>query len=194
MRPHLRHSRRTPSVAYFVYTVEMSVVAPEPNTETVAALLDTTWRLTDAEAARTDALDRKAATIATFASLLSALTATVGLGFVNTLESWWAFALFASGIAALTGSLFCAVRMLWPREYVTVGIEYIRRFPKWSETLKAPSQIRGETMATLVEVIAVERGANDRKTFWLRLSLGLLVSGLVLIGLEGVTLGIERVR
>ena len=91
----------------------MSVVAPEPNPETVAALLDTTWRLTDAEAARTDALDRKAATIATFASLLSALTATVGLGFVNTLESWWAFALFASGIAALTGSLFCAVRMLY---------------------------------------------------------------------------------
>jgi hypothetical protein len=172
----------------------VSVVAPEPNPETVAALLDTTWRLTDCEAARTDALDRKAATIATFASLLSALTATVGLGFVNTLETWWAFALFASGIAALTGSLFCAVRMLWPREYITLGTSYIERFTVWGEILKPPAQVRGDTMRTLVAGIARERDVNDRKTTWLRVSLVLLVAGLTLISLEGVILGIERVR
>ena len=172
----------------------MSIVTPEPNPETVAALLDTTWRLTDAEAARTDALDRKAATIATFASLLSALTATVGLGFVNTLENWWAFALFASGIAALTGSLACAVRMLWPVEYISLGTPYIRRFTTWDNVLKSPAEVRGETMESLIEVIARERSASDRKTRWLRLSLALLVAGLTLISSEGVILGIERVR
>ena len=172
----------------------MSVVAPEPNPETVATLLDTTWRLTDAEAARTDALDRKAATIATFASLLSALTATVGLGFVNTLENWWAFVLFASGIAALTGSLVCAVRMLWPREYITLGISYIERFTTFDNVLRPPADVRGETMESLIEVIARERSLNDLKTQWLRLSLAFLVTGLTLISAEGVILGIERVR
>ena len=172
----------------------MSVVAPEPNPETVAALLDTTWRLTDAEAARTDALDRKAATVATFASLLSALTATVGLGFVNTLESWWAFALFTSGIVSLTGSLVCAVRMLWPVEYISLRTPTIRRFTTWDTILKSPADVRGDTMKSLVEVIARERSVNDRKTQWLRLSLALLVAGLTLISTEGVILGIERVR
>ena len=42
----------------------MGVVKPQPNPETVDALLDTTWRLAAAETARTDALDRKAATVA----------------------------------------------------------------------------------------------------------------------------------
>lgn len=59
------------------------MIEPQPNPETVEALLDTTWRLAGAETARTDALDRKAATIASFVSLVAALTATVGLGFVK---------------------------------------------------------------------------------------------------------------
>src|SRR5437879_2458798 len=48
--------------------------APEPIPETVEALLDTTWRVAAAEAARTDALDRKAASLATFASLVLSLS------------------------------------------------------------------------------------------------------------------------
>jgi anti-sigma-K factor RskA len=50
--------------------------SPQPNPATVEALLETTWHLTASEAARTEALDRKSATLATFASLLTALTAT----------------------------------------------------------------------------------------------------------------------
>ena len=52
-------------------TISDVAVSPQPNPETVAALLDTAWRVAGAEISRTDALDRKAATLATFASLLS---------------------------------------------------------------------------------------------------------------------------
>jgi hypothetical protein len=64
--------------------------SPQPNPATVEALLDTTWHLTASEAARTEALDRKSATLATFVSLLTALTATLGLRFVEDKPSWWA--------------------------------------------------------------------------------------------------------
>jgi hypothetical protein len=69
------------------------MVEPQPNPETVAALLDTTWRIVESETARTDALDRKAATVATFASLIVTLTATLGLRFVERIDRWWALAL-----------------------------------------------------------------------------------------------------
>ena len=83
----------------------MSVVGPEPNAETVEALLDTTWRLASAEAARTDALDRKASTVATFASVLAVLTATLGIRFVEELDAWWAVGVFVAGLAVLTSIL-----------------------------------------------------------------------------------------
>lgn len=54
----------------------MNVVGPQPNPETVEVLLDTTWRVASAESGRTEGLDRKAATVATFASVVAALTAT----------------------------------------------------------------------------------------------------------------------
>jgi len=84
--------------------------------------------------------------------------------------------------------------MLWPREYATLGTAYLRGFPTWAEILKPPEKVKGETLTTLVEVIALERTANDRKTTWLRISLALLVVGLALIGVEGVILGTEEVR
>jgi hypothetical protein len=53
-------------------------LAPEANPETVEALLDTTWRVVAAEGARTDALDRKASSLATFASLVLSLSGVLG--------------------------------------------------------------------------------------------------------------------
>jgi hypothetical protein len=69
------------------------VVRPEPIPETVEALLDTTWRVAAPEGARTDALDRKAASLATFASLVLSLSATLGGRFVAGREAAWVFAL-----------------------------------------------------------------------------------------------------
>jgi hypothetical protein len=54
------------------------VATQHPNPETVEALLDTTWRVADAEAARTDGLDRKLTSLATFASLLISVVAVLG--------------------------------------------------------------------------------------------------------------------
>ncbi len=166
----------------------------EPNRETVEALLDATWRLAATEAARTDALDRKASTVATFASLIAALTATFGLRFVDELQTWWALVLFVVGLAALVGSLAAAVRALWPRAYLTLGIAYIRRFPTWAEIRKPPEQVRGEMIRTLVEAIARERAVSDGKLVWLRRSFALLLVGLSLLALEGATLAIEEIR
>lgn len=170
------------------------MIEPQPNPDTVEALLDTTWRLAVAETARTDALDRKAATVASFASLVAALTATVGLGFVDEFGSWWAFGLFVAGLAALLGSVGCATRALWPREYLTLGIAYLSRFPTWQEIRKPPEQVRGETMRTLVEAIARERSTSDKKLSSLRWSFRLLLLGLVVVAVEGATLALEEVR
>ncbi len=170
------------------------MATPRPDPETVAALLDTTWRLSASEAARTDSIDRKASTVATFASLVAALTATLGLRFVAELASGPAFVLFAGGLVTLVAAVASSVRALWPREYLTLGTAYIRRFPTWSEILKPAEQVRGETMRTLVEAIIRERAVSDDKLKWLRLSFVLLLVGLGLVAAEGATLAVEEVR
>jgi len=82
----------------------------QPNPETVDVLLDTTWRMVDAEAARTDSLDRKAATLATFASLLVSLTAALGGRFEGGVAGASAFGLFCAGLLTLVLSIALAVK------------------------------------------------------------------------------------
>lgn len=171
----------------------MSVIEPRPNPETVEALLDVTWRLTAAEAARTDALDRKAATVATFASVLATLTATLGIRFVERIDTALALVLFLLGLVLFVASVGLAIRALMPREYLTLGMEYVRRLPTWSKILERPEQIRGEAMRGLVEAIAVERSLNTKKVRAIRWSLRLLFAGLVLVVLEAATLGASEV-
>ena len=79
-------------VSSAVPTIGRMVVRPRINPETVEVLLDTTWRTASAETARTDAVDRKAATLATFASLLTSLTATLGFRLLETTATLWAAA------------------------------------------------------------------------------------------------------
>lgn len=164
------------------------MVAPPPNPETVEVLLDTTWRMAAAETARTDALDRKAATVATFSSLLASLTATLGVSFVAAADATWALGLFLLGLALLVASVALAARALLPAEYLTLGTAYLERFPTWREILKPPEQVRGETMRGLVEAIARERDLNDRKAERVRRALLALTLGLVLISLEAAIL------
>jgi hypothetical protein len=171
----------------------MSVVEPQPNPETVAALLDITWRLADAEAARTHALDRKAATVATFASVLATLTATLGIRFVERIDTVGALLLFLLGLVPFVVSVGLAISALMPREYLMLGMEYIRRLPTWSKILERPEQVRGEAMRGLVEAIAVERHTNGTKVRSIRWSLRLLFTGLVLVALEAATLGVSEV-
>lgn len=166
---------------------------PQPNPATVEALLDTTWRIAGAEATRTDGLDRKAATLATFASLLASLTAALGTRFVEQVDEWWGFVLFVSGLAALVGSVAFAVWALFPREYLTLGMAYLQRFPTWSEILKPPEQVRGDAMRGLIEAIARERDANEVKARAVKRGFGLLGIGLLLIAVEASTLAAREV-
>jgi hypothetical protein len=170
-----------------VPTIGRMVVRPRINPETVEVLLDTTWRTASAETARTDALDRKAATLATFASLLTSLTATLGFRFLETTATLWAAAIFSLGLLALVLSVALAVVALLPREYLALGMAYLERFPTWSEIRKEPEDVRGDTMRGLIAAVAREREANDQKVKVVRYGLVSLLLGLVLIAGEAAT-------
>jgi hypothetical protein len=145
------------------------------------------------ETGRTDALDRKASTVATFASLVTTLTATLGPRFIEQFGTSWALTLFITGLGALAFSVVMAVVALFPREYLSLGIAHLQRFPTWSEIRKPVAQVRGETMRGLVEAVSREREVNARKAGWVRWSFVRLLSGLVLIAAEAATLAIRMV-
>lgn len=167
-------------------------VGPKPNPETVEALLDTTWRISAEEHARTESLDRKASTLATFASVVLSLTASLGAGFLAAFDEPWAFALYVLGLLALICSVFLAVRVLLPEELATLGLEYMRRFPLWSEILKPAEQVRGETMSALIEAVAEERRANRLKSRSVRWAFQLLLVGLAFVVLQASILGAKE--
>jgi len=102
-------------------------------------------------------------------------------------------AIFIVGLVPFVASVGLAISALMPREYLTLGMAYIRRLPTWSEILKQPEQVRGDAMRGLVEAIAVERNTNRAKVRSIRWSLRLLFAGLVLITVEAATLGVNEV-
>ncbi len=154
------------------------VLSPQPIPETVDALFDTTWRVVGAESARTDALDRKAASLATFASLVLSLTAALGGRLVEAHESVWVFGLYAAGLAFLVVAIATAVWVLLPKEQLMLGSAYLDRFTTWSVVLKSREQVQGDVMASLIEAIACERHVNGRKANAVRWSFLILVAGL----------------
>jgi len=160
------------------------MAAPQVNPATVEALLDTTWRVASAETARTDALDRKASTLSTFSSLLTSLTATFGLRFVETADAVWALVGFCVELAALVASVALAVLALLPSAYLALGTAYLRRLLTRDEMSKPPEQVRGETMSGLVEAVARLRQVNDRKAETIRKAFLALLFGLALIAAE----------
>ena len=163
---------------------------PRPNAVTVEALLDTTWRLTSAEAARTDALDRKASTLATFAGLVVSLTATLGLRFVDEVRAEWSVVLFLGGLASLMAAVGFAIYALLPREYLMLDMDYIRRFPTWSQIFEPPEVVRGETMQGLIVALASERDLNRAKAEHVRRAFIALGVGLLLVAAEATTLAV----
>jgi hypothetical protein len=170
----------------------VSVVEPHPDPETVATLLDTAWRTAAAESQRTDSLDRKMATLATFSSILASIAAVGAATLSQTSLPRWlevAISLISIGaISALTASVIVAVVALLPKELVTHGTEYLRRFPTWSEILKPPARVRGETLRTVIENVVAERSFNEIKLRRVRVAFLLLAVGVALVALGGVTL------
>ncbi len=171
----------------------MSVIEPRPNPETVEAVHDIAWRVAGVESARTEGLDRKGASLATFTSLLTSLTATLGFRFVESVSSWWALVLFLTALASLSSSVVMAVRALVPKEYVSLGLEYLERLPTWSVVLRSPEDARGEAVRGVIESIARERKTNDVKAGQIKWAFRLLLAGLALISVEAATLAATEV-
>lgn len=168
-------------------------MSTSPDPVTVEALLDTTWLLASAEESRTEGLDRKATSLATFASVVLSLTATLGRRLVEGEASSWTLLPYLLSLAALGASVVLAVRVLLPKEHLTLGMAYLERFPKWSEILKPPEQVRGETMTGLIEAIARERKLNRSKAKGVRWALGLLVFGLFVVLVDAAILTAQQV-
>ena len=147
--------------------------------------------MTEAEQARTESLDRKAATLASFVSLIVPVSAALGARFVA--DSMWLLALFAVELAFLTGAAGFALWVLLPKEHVGLGMSYLERFPNWSEIRKDPAQVQGEAMAGLIEAIAKERVINGAKARGIRRAYISLLAGLVAAVLLGSILGIKEV-
>ena len=102
--------------------------------------------------------------------------------------------MFAADLVVFLASVGCAIKALWPREYLTFSASYVRRFPLWGEILQPPERVKGDLIRTLVEALLRERAVSDGKLTWLRSSFILLGVGLVLIAAEASTLALEEVR
>jgi hypothetical protein len=96
----------------------------------------------------------------------------------------WAVALFLAALAFLVLAVGVAIIVLLPEEQLTLTIEYLRRFPLWSEILKPPETVQGETMSSLIEAVALERALNGKKARQVRWAFRLLVVGLLLVSVE----------
>ena len=81
-----------------------------------------------------------------------------------------------------------AVQALSPKEYVSLGMEYLERLPTWSEILKRPEDVRGEAAQGVIVAVARERRTNDLKVDQIRWAFRLLLLGLGLITIEAATL------
>jgi len=167
-------------------------VAPTLNPRTVEVLLDTTWRVATQEEARRDGLDRKATSLATFVAVAIALTAPLGLRTLGRDAAWWLLTLYGGSLIALLAAVSLAVAVLAPTAPLTLPMVYLERFPKWSETLKSPNEVRGETTARLIEALARERAANERKTRMARSAFAFLLFALVLLVVQASILGYQK--
>jgi hypothetical protein len=168
-------------------------IEPKPNPDTIEALLETTWRLSDGERLRTASLDGKASSLAAFASIVLSITATLGTNFLQAFTAWWAFALYVVALAALVAAVGLAVWTLMPREHLSLGMAYIRRFPTWSQIRRAATDIRGETMSGLIEAMAREREVNAGKARLVRYAFLCLLGGLFLVAMQASILAGEVV-
>lgn len=174
------------------YDRDVNVVEPRIDPDTVAALLDTAWRVAQTESQRTDSLDRKTATLASFASILVSIAVISAGSLADTsLPSLGRVAIVTVLVAAivlLTSAVAVSVIALLPREHTGLGTSYVRDLPMWRQVRKGHVTAKGEALLGVVTAVVQERRINDHKTRLVRLALALLLTGVVLIAAEGLTL------
>jgi hypothetical protein len=167
-----------------------SEAAGRLNPATVAALLEITWRTVEAESASREGINSKATSLASFASIVLSLTATLGGEFLR-LEDRWQLALYLVSLLALVSSLAVAVWALLPRKRRVLGATYLARFPTWSEIVKAPEEVQGEAMRGLIDGCERDRELNHRNAQRVFAGFILLAVGLFAVALEAMIVAIN---
>lgn len=161
------------------------------NPETVSAGLDVAWRVSDAIGAQVDALERKAASVATFAGLIVSVTAAFG---TRKLESDdWLLDLHLAALSALVAAIFFALLALRPRRHLRLpATAYLQGLNSREQMRRPAFEIRGETMSALVEGIEHERGIRRRKAAHVFVAFVLLTAGLGALAVEAATLTVRK--
>jgi hypothetical protein len=167
-----------------------SAAARRPNPETVGALLDITWRIVDAEDARREGINGKASSLATFASLVLSLTATLGGEFL-ILDDRWQLTLYLLGLVSLVASVAVAVLVLLPRQRQMFSISYLDRLPTRPEVAKAPEEVQGEAMRGLIAALKTDRDLNRRNAQRVFRGFLLLFFGLSTVAVEAAVVAVN---
>jgi hypothetical protein len=161
------------------------------NPETVSAGLDVAWRVSDAIGAQVDALERKAASVATFAGLIVSVTAAFG---TRKLESDdWLLDLHLAALSALVAAIFFALLALRPRRHLRLpATAYLQGLNSREQMRRQAFEIRGETMGSLVQGIEHERRVRREKALYVFLAFIFLTAGLGALAAEAATLTVRK--
>lgn len=160
--------------------------APPPgiHADTVEALVDTVRALLRDEDAREQSVTGRAVGLSGFAGLVLSLAGPVTASAVKlqTLPGQWKDAvlgLIAFSLAALLATVVSAIfGVLRPREFATIAMSEVHRYPL-PEYIEQPRvMVQGTTLRGLVDALATERSKNSRKARALGLSYVFLASGL----------------
>lgn len=162
----------------------------EPNPETVSVLLDTAWRLAAAEQTRREGLERKASSVATFASVVVSLTAALGVKLANIAGTWGPI-VYAFALGLLLASVGSSLWVLLPRPYVSFGNEYVEALGKRPRVTAPPDQVQGEAVNGLSATILSARKINDRNATRVFVALVFLSLGLCLLAIEAAALAAQ---
>lgn len=171
-----------------------AVVPPGIDQGTVEALVETVRALLHDEDSREQSLTTRAVGISGFAALILSLA-----GFVSSnvlyrvpsgtpngqppLSDQWKLAVLILLVAALglllSTIVVAVVGVLIPKEYATISMREVERYPTRGSVSRPRVMVQGSTLVGLVDALASERSKNSTKAGALSLAYWLLLAGLV---------------
>lgn len=163
--------------------------------DTVEALVDTVRALLRDEDAREQSVTGRAVGLSGFSGLVLSLAGPVSASAVklDTLPGQWkgaALGLLTVSLAALLATVLTAIfGVLRPREFATIAMSEVERYPLPEYIGQSRVMVQGTTLRGLVDALATERDKNSRKANALGRAYQLLALGLagvsVLAGMLG---------
>jgi hypothetical protein len=152
--------------------------------DTVEALVDTVRSLLRDEDAREQSITGRAVGLSGFSGLILSLAGPVSASSVRTetLAVSWRYAvttLLVASLAALLVTILTAIfGVLRPREFATIAMSEVARYPLPEYVERPRVMVQGTTLRGLVDALATERHKNSRKANALGLAYLSLAAGL----------------